>query len=86
MDVALLILIELFFHLCTNFDLIAKRLGSTEEISSAVTWLLSEGASYVTGTTLSVDGGSAYHFLPLIEIENFPHLPVYGTLPKKAML
>lgn len=64
----------------------AKRFGSPEEVSSAVVWLLSEGASYVTGTVLSVDGGSAYHFLPLIDIENTAHLPVYGTLPRKAML
>jgi len=64
----------------------AKRLGSPEEISSAVTWLLSEGASYVTGAVLSVDGGSAYHFLPLVEIGDSVHLPVYGTLPRRAML
>ena len=64
----------------------AKRLGSPEEISSAVTWLLSEGASYVTGAIVCVDGGSAYHFLPLIDIEDSAHLPVYGTLPRKAML
>lgn len=64
----------------------AKRLGTAEEVSSAVVWLLSEGASYVTGAILSVDGGSAYHFLPLIDIENSVHLPIYGTLPKRAML
>lgn len=64
----------------------ARRLGTAEEISSAVVWLLSEGASYVTGTVLSVDGGSAYHFLPLIDIEDAVHLPIYGTLPKRAML
>ena len=64
----------------------AKRFGSPEEVSSAVCWLLSEGASYVTGTVLSVDGGSAFHFLPLIEIENVAHLPVYGTLPRMARM
>lgn len=64
----------------------ARRLGTAEEISSAVTWLLSEGASYVTGAVVSVDGGGAYHFLPLFDIENSPHLPVYGSLPRKAML
>lgn len=65
----------------------AKRLGTPEEVSSAVCWLLSEGATYVTGTVLSVDGGSAFHFMPLIEIENTSHLmPAYGTLPRKARM
>lgn len=64
----------------------AKRFGSPEEISSAVCWLLSEGAAYVTGAIVCVDGGSAYHFLPLIEIEDTEHLPVYGTLPKIARM
>lgn len=64
----------------------AKRFASAEEISSAVCWLLSEGASYVTGAIVAVDGGSAYHFLPLIDIEDSNHLPVYGTLPTKAKL
>jgi len=64
----------------------AKRFGTPEEISSAVCWLLCDGASYVTGAVLCVDGGSSYHFLPLIEIEDQMNLPVYGTLPTKAML
>lgn len=33
------------------------RIGQTREISAAVLWLLSEHSSYVTGATLSVDGG-----------------------------
>ncbi|KAL3803897.1 hypothetical protein HJC23_004059 [Cyclotella cryptica] len=64
----------------------AKRFASPEEISSAVCWLLSEGSSYVTGSVVSVDGGSAFHFLPLIDIEDTNHLPVYGVLPRKAKL
>lgn len=64
----------------------AKRFASAQEISSATVWLLSEGASYVTGTTLAVDGGSAYTFLPLIDIEDKTHLAIYGSVPTKARL
>lgn len=64
----------------------AKRFGTPEEIASATVWLLSEGASYVTGAVMCVDGGSAYTFLPLVEIADECHLPVYGSLPKLAKL
>lgn len=64
----------------------SKRLGSPEEVSSAVSWLLSEGASYVTGCTINIDGGSSYFPIPLIDIEEKEHLPVYGTLPPRARL
>jgi 3-oxoacyl-[acyl-carrier protein] reductase len=35
------------------------RLGGLAEVASAVSWLLSDDASYVTGTTILVDGGAS---------------------------
>jgi len=64
----------------------ARRLGSAEEVSSAVAWLLCEGASYVTGSTICVDGGGSYVGLPLIEIEDKSNLSIYGSLPQRAKL
>ena len=36
-----------------------KRPGTAEEVANAIMWLLSDEASYVTGTTLTVSGGRA---------------------------
>jgi NAD(P)-dependent dehydrogenase (short-subunit alcohol dehydrogenase family) len=33
------------------------RIGQLEEIASAVLWLCSDGASFVTGQTFPIDGG-----------------------------
>jgi 3-oxoacyl-[acyl-carrier protein] reductase len=35
----------------------AGRLASPEEVAAVVTWLASEGAAYVTGAVIPVDGG-----------------------------
>jgi len=34
-----------------------QRVGKPEEIANAISWLLSDEASFVTGHILSVDGG-----------------------------
>jgi NAD(P)-dependent dehydrogenase (short-subunit alcohol dehydrogenase family) len=33
------------------------RVGTPEEVAAAVLWLCSEAASFVTGHTMTVDGG-----------------------------
>src|SRR5690606_22017455 len=37
----------------------AARLGKPDEIASAVTFLASDGAAYITGETIHVNGGMA---------------------------
>jgi len=38
-----------------------KRAATVDEISASVAFLLDDGAGYVTGTTLAVDGGRSFH-------------------------
>jgi 3-oxoacyl-[acyl-carrier protein] reductase len=40
------------------FDAPVKRLGEPREVADAIVWLASERASYVTGQTVLVDGGT----------------------------
>jgi len=35
----------------------AQRLGTPDDVAASVAFLCSEGASYITGITLSVNGG-----------------------------
>jgi 3-oxoacyl-[acyl-carrier protein] reductase len=34
-----------------------QRYASVEEVAAAVTWLASDGAAYITGAVIPVDGG-----------------------------
>ena len=36
-----------------------QRVGEAEEVANVITFLASEAASYVTGTSINVDGGSS---------------------------
>lgn len=35
-----------------------KRAGTAEEVATSVVWLCSDGAGYVTGSTIDIDGGA----------------------------
>ena len=53
------------------------RMGTVEEVSNAVLFLLSEGASFITGTCLRVDGGESIYN---------PMWPPQRHRPKKSKL
>ena len=44
-------------------DLPAKRMGKVEEISGICTFLCSQQAAFITGQSISVDGGSSEYLL-----------------------
>ncbi len=48
-------------NVALNDELLAEiplhRWGRPEEVAGVVTWLCSDAASYITGTTLVIDGG-----------------------------
>lgn len=55
----------------------AKRLGTPQEVASAVCFLLSPGASYISGETLKVDGGGSLYSYLMFEIPEHKKLPAY---------
>lgn len=57
-----------------NDDIPAARMGDEDEVSSAIVFLLSPAASYVTGICIRVDGGSALNrkLFPLTRHDRMP--------------
>ena len=53
----------------------AGRLGTEAEVASAVVFLLSPGAAYISGTTLRVDAGSSLVPRPLVPVGTDPPFP-----------
>eukprot|EP00092_Neocalanus_flemingeri_P009046 GFUD01009737.1.p1 GENE.GFUD01009737.1~~GFUD01009737.1.p1 ORF type:complete len:292 (+),score=88.58 GFUD01009737.1:47-922(+) len=62
----------------------AKRLGTTLEVSSAVCFLLSPGASFISGATLRVDAGGSLYSPQLWEIPEHQKIPEYTWDPYKG--
>ncbi|XP_059094057.1 peroxisomal trans-2-enoyl-CoA reductase-like [Tigriopus californicus] len=55
----------------------AKRLGTPEEVSSAVCFLLSPGASFINGATLRVDAGGSLYSKLMKVIPEHSKMPAY---------
>jgi len=59
----------------------AKRLGTTLEVASAVCFLLSPGASFISGATLRVDAGGSLYSPQLWQIPGHQNIPEYSWDP-----
>lgn len=59
----------------------AHRMGTTQEVSSAVAYLLSPAAAYITGDTIKVDGGMHIHG-DVWTVPMHSNCHSFGPLPK----
>ncbi|XP_076048906.1 peroxisomal trans-2-enoyl-CoA reductase-like [Oratosquilla oratoria] len=55
----------------------AKRVGTPQEVSSAVCFLLSPGAAFISGATLRVDAGASLYSPQMYQIPEHKNLPAY---------
>lgn len=56
----------------------AKRLGTTQEVASATCFLLSPGASFISGETLKVDAAGSLYSPLMWQISEHRNLPAYN--------
>lgn len=62
------------------------RLGTESEVSSAVTYLLSPGAAYITGEIMKVDGATCVYKNPMVPIGHHPGTPTFDGFHLAAEL
>ncbi|XP_076091306.1 peroxisomal trans-2-enoyl-CoA reductase-like [Mytilus galloprovincialis] len=54
-----------------------KRLGTVEEISTSVCFLLSPASAYITGETIKVDGGGSLYSTMMFEVQDHKKSKAY---------
>ena len=65
-----------------------KRMAEEAEVSSAIVWLLSEGAAFVTGSCIKIDGGASLGMgtFPLMDHQNSqPYRGFHRAFKPKAV-
>ncbi|XP_059156763.1 peroxisomal trans-2-enoyl-CoA reductase-like [Physella acuta] len=65
------------------FDLVVpripmKRLGTVEEISAAVCFLLSPAAAFITGESIQIDGGQSLYMTSSFDVQDHSSCPKYS--------
>ena len=74
---------KVFLEMADNIP--ARRLGTEEEVSSSVCWLLSDGAAFVSGTTMRVDGAGSLWRMSW-EVPDHDAMSRYGGRSVEAIL